>query len=126
MSKNFWSASELETGEYTPTITHDTNIAASTPNQCMYTRIGDIVTVSGSVSITATVNGAINFNMTLPIASNLTSYIQAAGSGRSYTNVPGDTIAINGDATNDEVDCIGNANSTAAQIYMFTYQYQIV
>ena len=113
-------------GTYTPTLTNTTNIASSTAYSCQYSRVGNIVTVSGAISVTPTALGAFNLKLTHPTPSNTTAFQQVAGVGRSYTNTGSDSFCINGDSVNDVADIRGYASITSAQIYTFSYTYQVL
>lgn len=111
-------------GTYTPTLTNSTNVAASTAYLCMYTRLGNIVTVSGKVSIDPTATGATILGISLPIASNLANDFECAGVG---ANSAGDWPArISGDTTNDRANLVFVAVGTANQPWWFTFSYQVL
>ena len=122
----FTGQEALASGTYTPTISDTTNVSASSINPSQYSRVENIITVSGSVSITPTSSPVdFTFNLSLPFPSNIGSYFQVAGSGMSYT-YGGDPIAVNGDSATDKANFRGYANSAGAQIYLYTYQYQVL
>jgi enamine deaminase RidA (YjgF/YER057c/UK114 family) len=113
-------------GTYTPTLTNTTNIAASTASVCQYMRVGNVVTVSGTVAIDPTAIGQIVLGMTLPIASALTAATQCggtfAGSGVTTINL-GSIVA---DATNDRATFDGVVADIANRTYGFTFTYQVL
>jgi hypothetical protein len=76
----------LLSGTYTPTLTNTTNVAASTAFTCQYMRVGNVVTVSGRVSIDPTSTGNTKLEMSLPIASNFAAIEQAGGSFMDSTS----------------------------------------
>lgn len=55
-------------GTYTPTLTNQLNIASSSAGVCQYMRVGNVVTVSGRVTITPTAVGTVELLISLPIA----------------------------------------------------------
>ncbi len=72
----------LVNGTYTPTVSNLTNISSTTLNNFQYMRVGQVVTVSGSLYVTITTTLTItNFALSLPIASNFTNLGDAGGSG---------------------------------------------
>jgi hypothetical protein len=112
---------------YTPTETNITNLDSVTASAARYIRIGDIVMVSGQVSINATLSGSQTvFALSLPIASGLTSAVQLSGIGKSDTaTASSDIFRIYGDATNDraEFESLAVASNGAEVVsYVFTYQ----
>jgi len=113
-------------GTYTPTLTNTTNIASSTPSACQYLRVGDVVTVSGQVTIDPTTAGACNMKMTLPVASNFGSSRQAGGTFATVTSGQADQGAIIGDATGDQFEFRFTAVNVASAIYAFNVTYQVI
>lgn len=78
-------ADNVKSGTYTPTVTGTANVSANTPLKCQYIRVGNVVTVSGSVLITPTAaNTTTTFTMSLPITSNF-SGIQSCGGAGNWT-----------------------------------------
>jgi sugar lactone lactonase YvrE len=121
-----FSALNVYSGTYTPTLTNTTNIAASTAAVCQYMRVGNVVTVSGTVQIDPTLVGQIVLGMTLPIASALTAATQCggtfAGSGVTTINL-GSIVA---DATNDRATFDGVVADIANRTYGFTFTYLVI
>jgi hypothetical protein len=67
-------------GTYTPTITGVTNVASVTASECQYTRVGSVVTVSGTMTVGFTVAGDIGeLTITLPVASTFSGFGQCGG-----------------------------------------------
>ena len=118
---------QLTSGTYTPTLTNVTNVAASTAAVCQYMRVLTAVTVSGTVSITATATGNTVLRMSLPIASNFASIGQAGGTFAAAAAAG--SIAQGGivaDATNKTFTFQFVATSLVATTYTFSVTYQIV
>lgn len=113
-------------GTYTPTLTNVTNITASTAAVCQYMRVLTAVTVSGSVSITATAAGNAVLRMSLPIASNFASATQAGGTFATTTAGGTAQGGIVADATNKTFTFQFVAANTTATTYTFSLTYQIV
>lgn len=119
----------IASGTYTPSITNGTNVSASTARQCQWIRVGNVVTVSGSVNTTVTSTGAKStINISLPISSTFSSISNLAG---SYMNqVTGTAIqslgsSIYADTTNNDAKADFNIQSTMTnpneQFFTFTY-----
>jgi hypothetical protein len=109
-------------GTYTPTLTNTTNVAASTAYQCFYTRSGDLITVSGKVSIDPTATTATALGISLPVASALTSDAQLAGTGSTGVQ----TAAINADAANDRANFLFTATDITNQAWFFSFTYRVI
>jgi hypothetical protein len=112
-------------GTYTPSLTNTTNIAASSTSTCQYMRVGDVVTVSGQVTIDPTAAGACNMKMTLPIASAFGSSRQAGGTFATLTGGQADQGAIIADATGDQFEFRFTAVNVASAIYAFHVTYSV-
>lgn len=113
-------------GTYTPTLTNTANIDASTAFVCQYMRVGNVVTVSGTVNIDPTSATTLTtLGISLPIASNLSSYVQCCGTANSRVAAAyGD---IQGDATNDRATLnFINGASTANAGWFFTFTYTVL
>lgn len=113
---------------YTPTMTGVANTTAITNGQATYTRIGNIVTVSGFMEVTYTsVETETVIGISLPVSSNFTSYDQLSGNGsiREDTFFP---AQIEADATNDRatIRFYPFFGSGTARKVSFSFQYRII
>lgn len=115
----------IASGTYTPTLTNVTNIAASTAYTCQWTRVGNVVTVSGKVDIDATAAAASELGLSLPIASLLTAEENLGGTAASdiATSPP---VRVRADATNDRAALVFTATSLTNDSYSFTFTYVIL
>lgn len=112
-------------GTYTPTLTNVLNATASTAYLCNYSRVGDYVTVSGSVDVDITLSGnTTRISMTLPIASNFGSYLDASGTG--VCAATGECAGIYGDSTNDYVVLDFLSSTTSNNTFYFTFGYSVI
>ncbi len=123
------NASVLEnvsSGTYTPTLTNVTNISASTPYECQYLRVGNVVTVSGKVDIDTTlaVGTASELGMSLPIASAFTAEENCGGTASSPA-AASLVSAIRADATNDRAAMVFSAISLSNDSYFFEFSYLV-
>lgn len=93
----------VTSGTYTPTCIDTTNIQATTEGQFNYIRVGNIVYVTGHVSVDPTATGATVFKIPLPIASNLAAADDLSGTVSEQVVYTGSTSSVKliGDATND-------------------------
>lgn len=120
------SAANLLSGTYTPTITAVANVASSSVTAAAYTRVGDMVTVYGRLTITATAaNTNTQFRLTLPIAVDLTVNQALAGVGASIeAGTYGNGVGITGDSTNDQADFRMRPVNTTSTAYSYTFSYR--
>jgi hypothetical protein len=117
---------DLRSGTYTPSATSITNIASSTPRKCNWYRVGNIVTVCGSVTITTTANGLTKLGLSLPIASNFGTIYEASGNviatttnthyGMVYSNVANDYVVIE----------FVHSGAAGADDFRYTYSYEVI
>lgn len=114
----------LAAGTYTPTITGVTNVTGTTAYACQYSRVGNVVTVSGKVNIDFTSTGLTEIGISLPIASAISNDFEVAGVGSTGEN----TIsgAILGDATNNRAHFAFSTSSSAGYNFFFTFTYQVL
>ena len=114
----------------TPTVTVNTGSSA-TAFQHTYSRVGNIVTLAGTVGITTDGSGDVDFEIDLPVASNFANSEDANGSVGVRESTGGAEInqlgaGVFSDATNDTIvfQIKTDSNSTAIQV-RFTAQYVI-
>jgi hypothetical protein len=125
------SDGNIFSGTYTPTLTNVANIdiPASTAYTCQYMRVGDVITVSGRVSIAVTGTGLTRLNMTLPVASNFSVTENCAGTAQvAYSGGSMNLAAqIRGDVTNDTAQILYYGTVTgSAQDFFFTFTYRVI
>jgi hypothetical protein len=117
-------------GTYTPTLTNVTNVAASTTGVCQYMRVGNVVTVSGQLSINPTTASANTvLRMTLPIASSFTGTSRAlGGTAASITSgTYGQSLAILGfTSATGQAEFRGDPTVATDQDYAFSFTYRII
>jgi hypothetical protein len=112
-------------GVYTPTLTGVANVAGSTAFQCQYARVGDVVTVSGKVSIDPTAAVDTQLGISLPIASNVAAEEDVAGTAVCPT-IAGQSAAILGDAVNNRATLRWLAVDVTNQPFAFTFSYRVL
>ena len=110
----------------TPTLTNTTNIGSSTASAVQFMRVGNVVTVSGQVTISTTGGGTCNMKMTLPVFSSFTAARQAGGTFVGSLTTPIDVGQIVADVAGDRFewkwdDTVGNTN-----VFSFTVTYLVV
>lgn len=111
-------------GTYTPTLTNVTNISSNTSYQCQYIRVGNVVTVSGAVSITATATGSVQLGISLPVASNIGGSNTCAGTSNNASGAyPG---SVYGDGTNKRAQVNIANHPTSSLLHYFSFTYQVI
>jgi len=121
-----WQAPAYSSGTYTPTATSITNIASSTSHKSNWSRVGNIVTVAGTVTLTPTGNGATELGLSLPVASNFGTTYEASGNAVSnITTAHYGVVTANVD--NDYVVLQFNHQGTpGASDFHYTYSYEVL
>lgn len=115
----------VKSGTYTPTIGLITNAASSTAYTCQYMRVGNTVTVSGIVAITATTLGTnTRISMTLPVSSSFDFAYRAGGGGGAR----GTTIVsvVSAGASTSTVLMDFTPLTTSMYDYYFSYTYLVM
>jgi hypothetical protein len=116
--------SDFASGAYTPTLTNVANVSANTAFSCQYVRVGNTVTVSGRVDVTATANAtSTQIRLSLPVASNFTNNGHLGGTAASNGTTM--TGYISADTANDEALLTFTSNSTANRSFWFHFTYRI-
>lgn len=112
-------------GTYTPTIGLVTNAASSTAYVCQFLRVGNSVTVSGLVSVTATAaNTNTRITMTLPITSSFDFAYRAGGGGGGRATSIVSVVSATASASTVQMDF--TPTSTSVLDYFFNYTYLIM
>ena len=124
-SVNTTTATTSTSGTYTPTYTNQANTSAITGSPVQWSRIGNVVTVSGKMSYTVTTSGlATSVSFTLPVASLLTNGYDLVGNVNVYNTTStyaGGAVVVGG--TGGMVTYV--APAAGAQTAYYTYQYLI-
>lgn len=110
---------------YTGNGTAVTNCTISSVQSAQYMRIGIVVNVAGTVTLTPTATGACSFRVTLPVASNFTASSNLAGSGATNNTTPS-AVYVSADTTNDQALFAFNATSTSSTIVSYNYTYRVI
>lgn len=115
----------LSNGTYTPTLTSVANVASSSAAVCQYMRVGDVVTVSGKITIQATASlTSTSIGISLPVASSFADDFQCGGTGAPIgANSAGPIYA---DATNDRAEFNYVSADTTSRAFHFTFTYRVV
>lgn len=122
------SLSDLAAGTYTPTVTNITNSGTPSADVCKYSRVGNIVTVSGRISVTPASTGSTSWRVSLPVASTFTGNADAMGtlvsSNASTMDGSGYVAAFLGSGSNT-IQMDMNCLSASLTLVSFTVQYEV-
>lgn len=110
-------------GDYTPSLTNTTNVAASTAYSTGWYRVGNRVTVYGKVDIDPTAQGAVELRMSLPSLSqaNFTQDYQAGGTFSCGPN--GESGSINAVSGAGTVALKYSASITTNSSFFFQFTF---
>lgn len=118
---------DITSGTWTPVLTNGTNVAASTANPCQYTRVGNVVSFSGTAQVDPTTAGLLTtIGLSLPVASALAQAYQLAGTGWSSSIGLDPPLAVSGDAANDRMTISGVPVGAGNVTWYFTGSYLVV
>ena len=122
------NASGLAHGTYTPTLTNTLNVSSSTAIQCMYMRVGNVVTVAGMVSVTATSNNTeTKLGISLPISSTFSNPEEAAGTAHTTDNsTPGHGGSITAVVAGNRVELDYYETHGSADLFSFSFTYRVI
>jgi hypothetical protein len=126
-------AGNILSGQATGTISNSTNTTSLTSDGTMWTRVGDIVTVTFRATFSVTsANTESLIQVSLPIASNLTTTADLFGSGAVYlaagsagtsNNSP---VSIFANIGSDRANCFFRTSSTGSgHIITGSFQYVV-
>jgi hypothetical protein len=118
-----WQTPEYSSGTYTPSVTNMVNIASTTTIKSNWSRVGNIVTVAGYVSVTTSGNGLAQLGLSLPVASNFTTRYEGSGTlttidhfGEIYSHVSNDNVVLE----------FQHSGSTGADEFRYVFVYEIL
>lgn len=110
----------------TPTLTNTTNISSSTASAVQFMRVGNVVTVSGQVTVQPVGAGSCNMKMTLPVFSSFTASNQAGGTFNASSGPFPDGGGIIADVAGDRLEWKWVASDGNTYIFAFTATYLVV
>lgn len=121
-------------GTYTPTLTNTTNVASSSFTNsppAKWTRVGNVVTVSGHVSVQATSGAAAltALGISVPIASNFAIFEDLSGTasdGNQSAGTANSSAGLQADVANDRATLYYRANNTNTSIFAFIFSYTVL
>ena len=114
-------------GTYTPTLTNVANIDSSASSNCQYMRVGNVVTVSGQVTIDPTVVSTnTELYMSLPIASDLSAGRNCSGTFASNSISTTNVGSIFSETTLNVANFRFMSNVATSTNFFFTFTYIII
>ena len=118
----------LCSGTYTPTLFNTTNVAASTPQVTQWIRVGNVVTVSGNLTIDPTAATTVTtLGVSLPIASALTNSEQLGGTAVRAPSIAALAGWLTADFTNDRANLqYFNDTDVTSLVWTFHFTYLMV
>lgn len=119
------SSATVTSGAYVPTLTVNANCSSPTADSCFYTRVGNIVTVTGHLYVTATTAGT---SSSLLIATPINSSTTAHSAWGAVSNVSSSSIGafIIGGPSFNEVQLTFQSTANANLLnYYFTFSYKV-
>lgn len=127
-SNSLYELKDVTGGTYTPVITNTTNIDSVTPNGFKFTRIDNIVSVSGLLVIDATSDTTLTeFEVSLPIASNFSNNYELTGSlGINSPTNSELVLSILGNTSNDTASITFESFTTSAFNCVVSFSYEVI
>lgn len=119
------SGGNIDSGVYTPVATGITNCDAVTAFECAWTRIGNVVQVSGRVDVDPTATGDTRWSLTLPVPDDLTAIGDLAGTAARRSGSTTSPGAICAGTTAEEAEFRMNIASTSNQEIYFNFAYRL-
>jgi hypothetical protein len=125
-----FSATDVLSARYTPTLTGVTNVASSSvsSNAFHYIRIGNEVSFSGTITVTPTAGSSVTqiaFSLPAGATSNFAASIDAAGVSTAVGSAYNSGI-LSGDATNDRIQIEFISSGTSAHTVTVSGHYIII
>lgn len=120
-----WNGAPLATsGTYTPVLSNALNIAVSVSDVCSYMRVGNTVTVSGSLLVTNSSGVGVDslLGISLPFASAVSSVSEGGGAGKHNSS----PVGLRANVANDRMDATWFSSTGSAALLDFSFTYRIV
>ncbi len=113
----------VDSGTYAPVLTLTENADSSSVSICHWMRIGDVVAVSGALTVNATAAAVMRVQMTLPLPSVVSAASSVAGTGADIESNP--PAVIRGDTASNSAEFGWVASATSDRTFYFSYCYRI-
>lgn len=120
----------LDSGSYNTAPVAVTNISGTpTNNGCQWMRVGNCVTVSGSITTAFTsANTASEIGLDIPIASNFAigAHLGGVATPTSAGSIVSEAAAIIADGVNNRAKFTFYPSTTGSRTYTFSFTYRII
>ena len=125
MTSTSTAGTTLTAGTYTPTLTSTLNSDGVSAYEAKYSRVGNIVTVSGALDFDPTASGAVSYTtISVPIVSDLATEYDCAGTAVNG-NIGGESGHIGADASADECIMVFFSGTTSNYTWRYIFQYEV-
>lgn len=114
---------------YIPTATLGSDVSSHTLGKAMYQRVGDVIDVSITGSMTTTGSTAAWVEFTLPISSNINNTFDLIGQGVIHSSSNSSVLVVEGNASTDRAkvtiknDLSGNVLANSTYDYTINFKY---
>jgi hypothetical protein len=116
----------LDHGIYTPTLVSVANVAAVTAGQCSWLRVGNTVTVGGSITLDPTTASTLTeIGISLPVASNFTAVDQLGGAV-ACGNAQSRSGQLLADVANKRAQLLVTPTDVANRTQAFSFSYRVL
>ena len=127
-STDWLSAGTFSSGTYTPTLSLAANANTLSANVTQWMRVGDIVTVSGLLSVNKPASGSAAFSFSLPVAANVAMTQGMCGGVATDTGTVNTMPSwkVDGGSSTTTTVRFGTSHSYTGNIDMvFTFTYRL-
>lgn len=117
----------IASGTYLPAVTVQANLSTFVELPAYYTRVGNVVTVSGFMDIDPTSGSTLtSVTFDLPIPSNFTVTSQIGGAGASGNSLSSSAWYVEAVPATNEVKFSTFISSAVAAVFSYTFSYEVV
>ena len=110
-----------DSGEHLPAVSLSVNVETISPATCMWTRVGQVVTVSGILSVKPSAVAETSFNLSLPVDTPIWNNHQLNGQGVSAST--DQTVYVGGHPATSKARFTFTPASVRAQIISYQFSY---
>lgn len=116
----------IASGTYVPTVANVTNVAAiSVSTNVKWVRVGNVVTLSGTLNIDPTAASLTTASISLPIPSNFATANNGHGTANGSLNATSPGVIFT-DSVADDLRIQFTPTSASADDWRFTAQYEVI
>lgn len=114
---------DIVSGSYTATVTGVTGVASVSGSNLWYTKVGNVVTVYGSVALTSNTDSNVAFRISLPVAKNISAATEVSGVVISQQLIFASGF-IDGNESENEAEVHG-IGINGSEIYTVHFSYKL-